>query len=267
MSDKRRHLKAAGRFPRRRSPHGFTLIELLVVIAIIALLIALLLPSLARARDAARLAICQNNARSITQAIWMYTMDFTGYIPWTNNGNESAEPDLYAEHGIVPSWPHRLTWNGYLHHNRQGANVFYCPLAASVDFKWSPWHYKGTRGYHYGMNKNGAVYHKINGGGTPNGNKIMPLPTNLVLIADNRRWGNATKGFYNGHRAAYATPWYTNGSAPWPVYNLQQDPGMPAGEVRRHAGVVSVARIDGSTVAESGGQYPGNLWSQEQWAP
>jgi prepilin-type N-terminal cleavage/methylation domain-containing protein/prepilin-type processing-associated H-X9-DG protein len=57
---------------RRR---GFTLIELLVVIAVIALLMAILLPVLARAREQAKRAVCMNNLKQLTYAWKMYSDD------------------------------------------------------------------------------------------------------------------------------------------------------------------------------------------------
>ncbi len=59
---------------------GFTLIELLVVIAIIALLLAILLPSLNRAKELAKRVYCLSNTKSLTMAWIMYTEDNDGEI-------------------------------------------------------------------------------------------------------------------------------------------------------------------------------------------
>jgi len=75
----------------RTSSRAFTLIELLVVIAIIAILAAMLLPALSRAKMSARRIECLNHLKQLDLAISMYLGDYAGFYPSSNSTNRWPE--------------------------------------------------------------------------------------------------------------------------------------------------------------------------------
>jgi prepilin-type N-terminal cleavage/methylation domain-containing protein len=97
---------------------GFTLLELLIVISILAVLVALLVPSLARAKLLARQAACQNNLHGVGLAVGFYQGVWGEFIPisWQNVDKN--------EDGIVNPWK---SWRANLLPYTPGFALFNCP--------------------------------------------------------------------------------------------------------------------------------------------
>ena len=129
--------------PVRRAPRGgFTLIELLVVVAIIAILAAMLMPALGRAKENARRSYCINNLRQIGLGIELYREDYDG------------RPPLYlVDPGRRTSYPGRET--KYLEDGYAGnLNTFICKDDRTkghirFDLGWEYWD-NTSYAYHMG---------------------------------------------------------------------------------------------------------------------
>lgn len=163
--------------PSRRSKHGFTLIEVLVVVAIIALLISILLPALASAREQAKVAVCSAHLNQITKSLTYCYTDYKSY------------PEIDDGQPILMTWLDVLVAKRYL----PDFNVGYCPKDAKPDLfnrmRGESWGFQyptpmgggGGCDYSFGIN---FLVTQLKGKPAESGFRFDDYPSNRVFVAD-----------------------------------------------------------------------------------
>lgn len=134
--------------PRKRKQYCFTLIELLVVIAIIAILAAILLPSLQSARARGQSSQCMNNLKQLCMATHSYAADNDGHAPfrtgwyqytWANR-EPSKDGATMGKYIGTPAYDSKNTNPSY------GGPLAYCPVGGPAGRQtWIP----GNTSYAY----------------------------------------------------------------------------------------------------------------------
>ena len=114
---------------------AFTLIELLVVVAIIAMLVSMLMPSLNRAKDLARAAVCSSNIKGIGSQLSLYTTEWGSYPPSYTYPAKDGTYNFYSTQDQTPDGQMTTSAYGYQHWSwyiagktKLGDKFFSCPI-------------------------------------------------------------------------------------------------------------------------------------------
>ena len=175
---------------------AFTLIELLVVIAIIAILAALLLPALSKAKEQGKSAYCINSLRQIDIAMALYEDDNEGWLHHTpggsppNHGKWYMNPRMQAARRVIddPNSSDAYWGVAYYAHAGKQVRLWRDPAARMVD-EWR-WDYKFSPDFWldgaYGIN--GRFFSAVQRSGAtgvhPRRRNELDAPTETILVQD-----------------------------------------------------------------------------------
>jgi prepilin-type processing-associated H-X9-DG protein len=125
---------------RERTTSAFTLVELLVVIGVIAVLVALLLPALRKARAQAQQVACMSNLRQMGMALFQYRQDNHRYFPpmymtYTDKVGANTRPFPFRLYKYLGTYVVSSSGaeSARLDTGKYGRHMFYCPTATYYD--------------------------------------------------------------------------------------------------------------------------------------
>ena len=224
-------------FKAKAGSPAFTLIELLVVVAIIALLIAILLPSLNKARARAQATACGCNVRQLASACLSYQAEWDGCFP-SGMGIPTIAGTAYWYYYAVSSGGPANFENGVFSPWIQNRKVLLCPSMAGITLV--PYYGSlsnptvASPDCTYGMatySTTGGVYARFSS---------FEAPHNTVLFADGLCFDNPIHGPYTA----------TSAKPPQSLMSMDRPSFKNAQFAGRHSNTGSVAWLDGHVSQE-----------------